>query len=174
MSVVDEVPWLVVARGLIGIKEIKGPENNAEIIRLRMDAGTNIRNDDEAWCSDFVGGCMKRAIVEPTRNPAARSWLHWGIDVQEPKLEDIPPGAVLVFDRPPNPWEGHVGFAVGCTSDGFFKVLGGNQRDSVSIADINVTRLIGARWPIEFRNDLRMLKKLPLLSRSGAVSTKES
>ena len=90
------------------------------------------------------------------------------------RLEDIPPGAVLVFDRPPNAWEGHVGFAVGWTSDGYLKVLGGNQRDSVSIADISVARLIDARWPVEFRDDLRLLRKLPLMSRIGAVSTNEA
>lgn len=173
-SAIAEVPWLVEARRLIGLREIKGPDNNAEIVRLRMDAGTGIRNDDEAWCSDFVGGCMKRAFVEPTKNPAARSWIHWGIDVRESKLEDIPPGAILVFERPPNPWEGHVGFAVGYTSDGFFKLLGGNQSDSVSIVDKSVTLLIAARWPVEFRADIRMLKKLPLLSRSTAPNAKES
>lgn len=171
---VGEVPWLVEARHWIGLREIKGPQHEPEILRLRMDAGTGIRNDEDAWCSDFVGGCMKRSLVVPTRSPAARSWLHWGISVNEPRFEDIPPGAVLVFDRPPDVWKGHVGFAVGYTSDGYFKVLGGNQSDSVSIADIRVGRLLDARWPVEFRDDIRMLKKLPLLSRSGAPSANEA
>jgi uncharacterized protein (TIGR02594 family) len=174
MTGVEEVPWLIEARHWIGLKEIKGPQHEPEILRLRSDAGTGIRNDDDAWCSDFVGGCMKRSLVEPTRSAAARSWLHWGIDVKEPRLEDIPPGAVLVFERPPNPWQGHVGFAVGYTSDGFLKLLGGNQRDSVSIADKSVSLLIGARWPVEFKDDVRMLKKLPLLSRSGVPSANEA
>lgn len=174
MNGLAEVPWLQIARGLIGLREIKGPQHEPEILRLRADAGTGIRNDEEAWCSDFVGGCMKRALCEPTRSPAARSWLHWGISVKASKLEDIPPGAVLVFERPPHAWQGHVGFAAGYTSDGYFKLLGGNQSDSVSIADKHCSLLIDARWPVEFRDDLRLLRKLPLLSRSGAVSTNEA
>lgn len=174
MSGVDEVPWLAIARGLIGLKEIKGAQHEPEILRLRADAGTGISNDEDAWCSDFVGGCMKRALCVPTKSPAARSWLHWGISVKESELERIPPGAVLVFERPPNTWQGHVGFAVGYTADGYFKVLGGNQRDSVCIADIYCGRLLDARWPVEFRDDLRLLVKLPLLSRVGAASTNEA
>lgn len=170
---IGEVPWLVEARKFIGLKEIKGPQHEPEILRLRADAGTGIRNDEDAWCSDFVGGCIKRAHCVPTKSPAARSWLHWGTSVKEPQLENIPPGAILVFERGES-WQGHVGFAVGYTADGYLKVLGGNQSDSVSIADIYNARLLDARWPIEFAGDLRMLKKLPLMQRTGAASTNEA
>jgi uncharacterized protein (TIGR02594 family) len=172
---IGEVPWLVEARHWIGLREIKGPQHEPEILRLRADAGTGIQNDEEAWCSDFVGGCMKRALIVPTKSPAARSWLHWGIDCTEANRSLIPLGSIGVFSRPPDPWKGHVGFLVGYTEAGDFMVLGGNQSDSVNIARIAGHRLLSARWPIEFRGDLRFARmRLPLLSKSGALSTNEA
>lgn len=174
MTGVGEVPWLIEARNLIGVKEIKGAQHEPKIVALWADAGIPVSDDETAWCAALVGGCLKRAFAKPTGSAAARSFLHWGVSVKESKLELIPPGAVLVFDRPPNDWEGHVGFAVGYTKDGYLKVLGGNQRDSVSIADIYCGRLLDARWPVEFRGDLRMTLKLPLMSRVGAPSSNEA
>jgi uncharacterized protein (TIGR02594 family) len=171
---IGEVPWLNEARALIGLKEIKGREHEPKILKLWSDAGLSYSDDETAWCAGFVGGCLARAKVKPSGSPAARSYLHWGRSVKDSKLELIPPGAVLVFERPPNAWEGHVGFAVGYTADGFLKVLGGNQSDSVSIADIIVGRLLDARWPVEFAGDLRLLRKLPLMQRTGAASTNEA
>ena len=41
---------------------------------------------------------------------------------------------------------GHVGFYAG-EDDQAFRIVGGNQSDSVSVAWINKSRLVGARWP---------------------------
>lgn len=172
---VGEVPWLVEARGLLGVTEIKGNQHNQIILDLRKDAGTGISNDEDAWCSDFVGGCMKRSLCKPTGSPAARSWLHWGIDCTESNRSLIPLGAVGVFSRPPNTWQGHVGFLVGRTDEGGFLVLGGNQHDSVSIDPMPGWRFLSARWPVEFRGDLRFSSApLPLMTRNGAFSTNEA
>jgi uncharacterized protein (TIGR02594 family) len=174
-SGVPEPQWLTIARDLVGLKEIHGQQHEPKILALAKDAGLGwIKDDETAWCAIFVGGVLKRAKIAPSGSAAARSYLHWGRDVRESRLEDIPQGAILVFERPPKTFQGHVGFADGYTADGFLKVLGGNQADSVSIADINVSRLIGARWPIEAVGDMTILRRLPLKQRSGAVSTNEA
>jgi uncharacterized protein (TIGR02594 family) len=71
----------------------------------------------------------------------ARNWLLFGREVK-PTF-----GAVLVFSRGSG---GHVGFAMG-QDDTHFYVLGGNQSDAVTIAQIAKSRLLGARWPATYR-----------------------
>lgn len=153
----NEAPWLTIARDLIGLKEIKGVENEPEILRLWRDAGLQFTDDETAWCAGFVGGVLKRSGVKPTFSALARSYEHWGIDVfEDRKLARIPMGAVLVFSRPPSETSGHVGFAVGFTSDGRVMCLGGNQRDSVNISPFVAERILAARWPAEHADDLRI------------------
>jgi hypothetical protein len=100
--------------------------------------------------------------------------MHWGVDVLLDGREMLPVGAICVFERPPDPFEGHVAFAVGTTSEGALMCLGGNQRDSVNIAPFDFDRLIGARWPVERRADMAMLKRLPTLAASQRLSTNEA
>jgi hypothetical protein len=71
----------------------------------------------------------------------ARSWERFGIRT-DPAL-----GAVMVFWRQsPQSGLGHVGFYAG-EDDTAFRILGGNQSDSVSLAWIRKDRLVTARWP---------------------------
>lgn len=170
---VREVPWLTIARDLVGIKEIKGAQHEPKILSLWKDAGLPFTDDETAWCAGFVGGVLKRAGVKPTGSAMARSYCAWGMDVSFNGLEEIPLGAILVFSRPPSETAGHTNFAVGRTPEGHIVGLGGNQRDSVSIAPFEFGRLIAARWPIESQADLRQLRKLPVMSSTGALSTKE-
>ncbi len=170
-----EPPWLFEARNLIGLQEIKGTKHAPDILRLWRDAGMgHILDDETAWCSAFVGGCLQRAGIVGTRKPNARSYCDWGIDVFESGALHVPLGAVVVFSRPPNDWQGHVAFAVGFNRDGKLLALGGNQKDSVSIAPFNPGRVIAARMPAGYANDIRLLRRIPLLQMGGNLSTNEA
>lgn len=175
MTGLDEPPWLFEARELLGLREIKGSVHEPKILQLWHDAGLgHIRDDETAWCSAFVGGTLNRGGFTGTRKPNARSYCDWGIDVFESGALLAPLGAVLVFPRPPSAWQGHVAYAVGYNRDGQVLALGGNQKDSVSIAPFDPRRVIAARMPSGYFNDLRLLRRLPLLNIAGNASANEA
>lgn len=174
LAVIPEPQWLSRARDFIGLHEIPGAMNEPKIVQLWRDAHMEYIHDDEtAWCSAFVCAMLERSMINSTRKANARSFEHWGIDCNDLGTSEIPLGAILVFNRPPNPEQGHVGFAVGITPEGNLMVLGGNQSDKVSIATFKKGRLISARWPTEESANLGLLKSLPVL-KSGPVSVRES
>lgn len=136
-----EPPWLPVARGEQGIREITGPEHSERVLQYhhatRLDAST----DEVPWCSSFVCWAMEQVGVPSTKSAAARSWLSWGYG-----LTNYRPGAVVVLSRPPSTSSGHVGFFV-ASSEGKVHLLGGNQNNSVCVAEYDASRVIGIRWP---------------------------
>ena len=71
----------------------------------------------------------------------ARSYLDWGVPIANAKL-----GAVAVLSRGSDPGQGHVGFVVGAAKDQLF-LLGGNQKDAVTVQSFPTGRLLGLRWP---------------------------
>lgn len=162
----NEPAWLTIARGLLGLREIPGPQNNPEIVALWRDAGLPFTDDEVAWCAGFVGGVLARAKIKPSGRADARSYIGWGIDVFEDRnIKRIPLGAVIIFARPPAQWSGHVGFAVGIAADGRVMCLGGNQKNMVSILPFDAERTIGARYPLEMADDLRIeYQLLPLIT----------
>ena len=106
------------------------------------------------WCGDLVETCIRIGLPdEPLLgalgvNPYwARNWMLFG---QETKPVT---GAVLIFERGSG---GHVGFAVGQDDTHFF-VQGGNQSDSVTVARVAKSRLLGARWPLTYPPRLQRL-----------------
>lgn len=115
------------------------------------------------WCAAFVNAVLKESNMENlhdinhTAPLMARSFLDWGEPVDNPQ-----PGDVVVFPRGNSDWKGHVGFYVGWqrTEDGkvYWKILGGNQNDSVSIDLYRSTKALGIRrykygYGPEFRNN---------------------
>lgn len=172
----DEPLWLSAARDLIGLKEIKGTVHEPRILKLWKDAGLgHITDDETAWCAAFVGGTLNAADIVGTRKPNARSFCDWGLDVFENGALAMPLGCIAVLSRPPSEWQGHVGYAVGYTPDGKIAILGGNQKDAVSIAKFDPGRVIAARWPKTGNPfDIRMLRRLPLLDIPGSISLRES
>src|SRR5690606_23551067 len=54
---------------------------------------------------------------------------------------------IAVLSRGSNPAQGHVGFVLGAAEDKLF-LLGGNQKDAVSVQSFPVARLLGLRWPV--------------------------
>jgi uncharacterized protein (TIGR02594 family) len=86
---------------------------------------------------------LAAAGVEGTGSLLARSFLDWGQEGYRPDVGDI-----VVFSRPPTDWQGHVGFFINSeVIDGveYYRVLGGNQSDRVSIDLYPVSRLLSIR-----------------------------
>jgi uncharacterized protein (TIGR02594 family) len=136
--------WFQEARRLLGTREKPGSGSNDEILEWADDLDIHYPGDDIPWCGLFVGHCIA-ATLDREPIPAdllrARAWARFGI-----KCAPMP-GAVLVFSRgAPDSGLGHVGFYAGQRT-GAYRVLGGNQSDSVSLAWLAEDRLIATRWP---------------------------
>ena len=73
----------------------------------------------------------------------ARSFLDWGKEVEEPLAGDV-----IVFPRGTSEWQGHVGFYVGQEIKNkvlYYRILGGNQNNSVNIELYPASRALGIR-----------------------------
>ena len=139
----DEPLWLTKAREMLGTKETPGPLDNPAVVRLYAEAGHPEVDDDEtAWCAAFVNAMLGRAGVQGTDSLLARSFLKWGHPLRVPQ-----PGCIVVFKRGSSTWQGHVAFYIG-DGPGIIRVLGGNQRNSVSIANYRDADWLAYRWPV--------------------------
>lgn len=113
-----------------GVKEIVGSKNNQHILKYFNGLGLkrSLLQDETAWCSAYVNWVAKQCNYEHTGKLTARSWLHVGTSVINPKLGDV----VVFWRESPQSWKGHVGFFIKQTK-GFVYVLGGNQNNKVCI-----------------------------------------
>lgn len=132
------------ARRHLGQKEIPGSQHNPLIVRWLRLLATWINEDETAWCSAFVDAMAREAGYERTGKLNARSWLDIGEKIAP---RDARPGDIAIFWRgSPTSWQGHVAFVdsfpPGASS---LRVLGGNQKDSVSIAPYAASTLLGIR-----------------------------
>lgn len=162
--------WLTKARADIGIRETPGRETTPAIRKWLLDLGAWWTDDETAWCGVAVGHWMQAAGIDrPKAWYRAQAWLDWGYRLPRPVA-----GAVVVFDR--GGGKGHVGLAVGRTNADELLVLGGNQRDQVSIVPIESKRLLGSRWPTGHVADWgwHLDSFLPLLASTGPVSRNEA
>jgi uncharacterized protein (TIGR02594 family) len=135
---------LEAAKKHIGTTEIAGLTHNPKIVRYFADVGHSWVQDDETpWCAAFVGSVLASIGIEGTNKLNARSYLDWGNPVDIDAAQD---GDVIVFWRksPSGPY-GHVGFFAGWADSGNPLVLGGNQSDSVSIAEYPRGRVLAVR-----------------------------
>ena len=138
--------WMDVAEVELGVVEKSGKVAHPRILTyFEVYGHPEVKDDETAWCSAFANFCMEGAGIRGTMSLAARSWLRWG---KACKPKD---GAVMVFKRGTQSWQGHVGFYVGETST-HYKILGGNQGNSVSIRNYSKDDLLGARWPVTMGN----------------------
>ena len=87
------------------------------------------------WCAAFVNAILDVNNIPGSESVSeypltARSFLRWGVPVQEPIKGDI-----VVFPRGNQGWQGHVGFYISTYHTNgitYYLILGGNQNDSVS------------------------------------------
>lgn len=141
----SEPKWLTLARAEIGTLETPGGKDNPKILSYAKDAGVGpiVDHDSVPWCAAFVGAMLTRSGIIPSGKANARSYDEWGKKLLGPVL-----GCVVVLTRPPNVWQGHVGFCVGA-EDHLIQLLAGNQGDKVSIASFNRNRVSSFRWPVD-------------------------
>jgi uncharacterized protein (TIGR02594 family) len=103
------------------------------------------------WCAAFVNAILEIDNI-PSLNDinhphplTARGFLQWGMPVAK---NDIQRGDIVVFPRGTQGWQGHVGFYVMTTQEGYWMILGGNQDKSVKYSLYNPRRAISVRrWP---------------------------
>jgi uncharacterized protein (TIGR02594 family) len=127
----------------LGVVELDGPKTNPLIRSWILQSAKWLDQDDSktAWCGCFRGAIgIATATGAPENHFRAASWRQWGIAVD--KLENAIKGDTLIFTR-----RGgfHVGLYAGLSANGNPLVLGGNQSDSVSIAEYDKDHLLSIR-----------------------------
>lgn len=132
-----------VAKDYLGMTE----RDNSKVISafIKQSAGVDIDPRKTPWCAAFLNALIGASGGEGTGKLNARSFLNYGTPTNTPAEGDI-----VVFSRGSDPAKGHVGLYAGeVTKNGerFIKVLGGNQGDSVSIAEYPASTLLGVRKP---------------------------
>ena len=160
---VSTPPWYAEAQRKVGLQE--GRDRVSLMAWLRSDGKTLGDPSKLPWCGDFVETCIALTLpAEPmVANPYyAQNWLNFGKALTAPAL-----GAILVFKRPGG---GHVGFYAGERPDAY-RVLGGNQSDSVSLCWVAKERCVGIRWPVSACAPSGGRIRL---TSSGALSTNEA
>jgi uncharacterized protein (TIGR02594 family) len=148
-------PWVAEALRYLG--ESEGTK--------AMDKRLNLKSAAIPWCGAFVGMVMATTLPKealPKNQLWARDWLKFGQKVADPHK-----GNVAVFSRGSG---GHVGFVVGHDKTNLH-ILGGNQSNSVSIAKIAKSRLLGYRWPVTFTG---VFEDMPVTTLAGTVSRNEA
>jgi hypothetical protein len=102
-------------------------------------AGIIDRARGDALDKGFLDHRGERLLSHPP-GLDARSWLEWGHELQVPK-----PGCIVVFWRGSRTaWEA-MSRSISAPASG--PVLGGNQRNGVSIEDYSARQVLGYRWP---------------------------
>ncbi len=138
----DVMPWMKIARGEIGTREVPGTGNSSRVLEYLRSVGNKrawFLQDATPWCASYLGWCLLSAGIVPTFSAAARSYLTWG-DATEMRI-----GAVCVLKRG-LPWQAHVGFITDW-DDKTVSLLSGNHNNAVNIAKYPIGRVLGCRWP---------------------------
>ena len=128
---------LVTLLGQIGISE-PHPRIEDYLASTGLDG-------DYAWCASFVEYNLNEIGLQGTGSAVARSYLHYGKKVSEPRLLDL----VVLWRESRSSWKGHIGFYIGMAQNGNVLLLGGNQGDSVSIKEYPRHKILGSRRAVE-------------------------
>ena len=129
---------LLIALKEVGQKEIVGDVDNPRIVQYSSDIGnTWVKDDEVAWCSEFVNWCLLQAGIKGTKSAVARSFLTWGEETKTPQLGDL-----VIFGWTPT--SGHIGFYINETPT-TVRVLGGNQSDEVNITTYKKDKILSYR-----------------------------
>lgn len=159
-----ELPWVDIASGSIGLREIPGKDHAPEIIKWLIELKAWWRDDETPWCGVFMAHCMKSSgLPYPQKYYRALEWASYGIRLERPAY-----GSIVVFNRNGG---GHVGIIVGKDDKGRLMVLGGNQGNQVSIMPFDRERVHAYRYPsVQDAPDY----ELPLIKSSAKSSSNEA
>ena len=114
---------------------------------LRQYVGVDPRYTE--WCAAFVNAVLAESMMTNLHDMdhpqplTARSFLDWGIAVDIPMAGDI-----VIFPRGTEGWQGHVGLYLNTIQkDGkeYYRILGGNQNNAVSIDLYPAKKALGIR-----------------------------
>ncbi|HEX8906170.1 MAG TPA: TIGR02594 family protein [Longimicrobiaceae bacterium] len=136
----DDHPWYAIAWAERGVAEFDGPKDNPRIAEYQKATDLGETGDDIPWCSCFVNWVMKQAAQPRTKSAAARSWEHFGREIDKPER-----GCIVVFTRG-DATHGHVSLFVSQEGD-MLRVLGGNQGNRVQISKYPLARKLTYRMP---------------------------
>lgn len=75
-------PWMEHAFKEMGQHCYAGPENSPRVLEYLSQVGS-FADDETSWCSAFANWCMKRAGVQGSGKPNAKSWLTWGTGIAQ-------------------------------------------------------------------------------------------
>jgi uncharacterized protein (TIGR02594 family) len=100
------------------------------------------------WCATFLNSVLELSNTPGSESVSkrptyARSFLKWGIPVKTPKSGDI-----VIFKTGNSTQSGHVGIYIKTivkNGKTYFRVLGGNQHNSVKFSEYRVSNLLGIR-----------------------------
>ena len=146
-----EPPWLIWARGELGVKEVPGPGSDPRVEWYHGATAAGPATDNVAWCSSFLCRAFEeQGLTDHPRSKSSQAWRSWGTGVGPIA------GAVCVLSY--GGARGHVGLVVGRLLSGLVPLLGGNTSDSVAIRAFPVTHVVGYRWP-----------RAPLIDEPGAA-----
>jgi uncharacterized protein (TIGR02594 family) len=138
-------PWMKVAYGEIGQREISGAAHNPRVLEYfqSMQIPQTPKDDETPWSSAFIHWVLKQSGITGSGSLGNRSWMKWGV------ASPLKAGCIAVFwIGSPEAETGHAGFLVSVLEDGNrLAILGGNQANQVSISMFSKSRLLGCRWP---------------------------
>lgn len=124
---------------LKGILEIAGKAlNNPRIVWYHAFTTLKATDDETPWCSSFMCAAAESSGFPSTRSAAAKSWLNYG----EEGTGEI--GEIAIFSRLGG---NHVAFINSKyrKGDKNVEVIGGNQKNSVTVSKYPADRLIAIR-----------------------------
>lgn len=101
------------------------------------------------WCAAFVNAVLEESNIQSNKDHkyplTARAFLDWGEKIRK---DQIQPGDIVVFPRGTEGWQGHVGFYLRTqvvNGREYYWILGGNQRNKVSIVLYRSNKSLGIR-----------------------------
>jgi len=137
-------PFDLAQRFVGEIREMPGDAQHPYIQWCHLLCGLGDDVPDEIpWCSSFVNAVAWQLRLPRSKSAAARSWLSIGETVSGITFATVGYD-VVVLRRGTSPTSGHVGFYAGSTVSSV-SLLGGNQGNTVSVAQFPIGDLLGIR-----------------------------
>lgn len=138
--ITSDAPWLSIAYGELGQREIAGEADNPRIVEYHKATTLKATDDETPWCSSFACWCLEQAGYRHPKSARSRDFIdHESME----RLDKPRVGCVVVLTRKGG---GHVGFLAE-DKPNVAMLIGGNQGNAVSIRDYPVNRVLGYFWP---------------------------